>query len=126
MTASGRGERLAPLLGLDGEPYRCPFWIVVAVREAFEQVELGQVDRVNVRAARSDDHRVRGSAFDDSNGLTECEDTVDVRADIGLCASQRFRRISSQYLLIHFAVKPLSGSVTLRRVFSGQRNTGVA
>jgi 4-diphosphocytidyl-2-C-methyl-D-erythritol kinase len=29
--ATGRGERLVPLLGADGEPYRCPFWLVVAV-----------------------------------------------------------------------------------------------
>ncbi|MEM6288838.1 MAG: 4-(cytidine 5'-diphospho)-2-C-methyl-D-erythritol kinase [Bacteroidota bacterium] len=31
MTASGQGEVLTPLLGADGAPYRCPFWIVVAV-----------------------------------------------------------------------------------------------
>lgn len=29
--ATGRGERLAPLAGADGAPYRCPFWLVVAV-----------------------------------------------------------------------------------------------
>ncbi|MDT0633178.1 4-(cytidine 5'-diphospho)-2-C-methyl-D-erythritol kinase, partial [Rubrivirga litoralis] len=29
--ATGQGERLAPLLGAAGAPYRCPFWIVVAV-----------------------------------------------------------------------------------------------
>ena len=29
--ATGRGERLEPLLGADGDPYRCPFWLVVAV-----------------------------------------------------------------------------------------------
>ena len=29
--ATGRGERLAPLLGAAYAPYRCPFWLVVAV-----------------------------------------------------------------------------------------------
>ena len=29
--AGGRGERLAPLVDADGAPYRCPFWLVVAV-----------------------------------------------------------------------------------------------
>lgn len=31
MTASGRGEVLAPFLDAGGAPYRCPFWVVVAV-----------------------------------------------------------------------------------------------
>ena len=56
------------------------FRIVVSVREAFEQVELGQVDRVNVGAARSDDHCVRGSAFNNSNGLTECQQRRSIAA----------------------------------------------
>ena len=29
--ATGRGERLEPLVDADGHPYRCPFWLVVAV-----------------------------------------------------------------------------------------------
>lgn len=28
---TGRGERLVPLVGADGAPYRCPFWLVVVV-----------------------------------------------------------------------------------------------
>ena len=29
--ATGRGEVLAPITGADGAPWRCPFWLVVAV-----------------------------------------------------------------------------------------------
>lgn len=62
MVASGRGERLAPLLE-DGAPYRCPFWIVVAVppvhvgtAEAYGLVTPNNDGRADlVAAVRSND-----------------------------------------------------------------------
>lgn len=56
--ATGRGERLAPLLGPDGLPWRCPFWLVVAVppvhvstAEAYRAVAPDDRDRPDLAAA---------------------------------------------------------------------------
>ena len=50
--ATGRGEILTPLLDADGAPYRCPFWIVVAVppvhvstAEAYSHVQPSEANR---------------------------------------------------------------------------------
>ncbi len=55
---TGRGERLAPLVGEDGQPYRCPFWLVVAVppvhvstATAFSGVVPDDGDRPDLAAA---------------------------------------------------------------------------
>lgn len=61
--ATGRGERLTPLLGEGSRPYRCPFWIVVAVppvhvptAEAYALVEPRDGDRPDLGAVvRSND-----------------------------------------------------------------------
>ena len=61
--ASGRGERLTPLLGADGGPYRCPFWLVVVVppvhvstARAYGLVTPSDRDRPDLGAAvRSND-----------------------------------------------------------------------
>jgi len=53
--ATGRGEVLAFLQGEDGQPYRCPFWIVVAVprvhvstAEAYSLVQTSDVNRADL------------------------------------------------------------------------------
>ena len=55
--ATGRGERLEPLLGPDGAPWRCPFWLVVAVppvhvstAEAYRLVTPDDRDRPDLAA----------------------------------------------------------------------------
>ena len=55
---TGRGERLAPLEGEGGGPYRCPFWLVVAVpavhvstATAFSGVTPDGGDRPDLAAA---------------------------------------------------------------------------
>lgn len=55
---TGRGERLAPLVGTDGAPYRCPFWLVVAVppvhvstADAFARVTPADHRRPDLAAA---------------------------------------------------------------------------
>ncbi len=55
---TGRGERLAPLVGADGQAYRCPFWLVVAVppahvstADAFALVTPSDRDRPDLAAA---------------------------------------------------------------------------
>ena len=61
--ATGQGERLEPLVGEDGAPYRCPFWLVVAVpdvhvstAEAYRLVRPDDRDRPALAAAvRSND-----------------------------------------------------------------------
>ena len=61
--ATGQGELLTPLLGADGAPYRCPFWLVVAVpdvhvstAEAYRLVTPRDGDRPALAAAvRSND-----------------------------------------------------------------------
>ncbi len=61
--ATGRGEVLAPLRREGGEPYRCPFWVVVAVppvhvgtAEAYRLVTPDDQARPDLEAAvRSDD-----------------------------------------------------------------------
>ena len=61
--ATGRGEQLTALLCADGEPYRCPFWIVVAVppvhvgtADAYQLVTPDDRARPDLAAAvRSDD-----------------------------------------------------------------------
>ena len=56
--ATGQGERLEPLLDPDGAPYRCPFWLVVAVpdvhvstAEAYRLVTARDRDRPALAAA---------------------------------------------------------------------------
>ena len=56
--AQGRGERLAPIRGADGAPWRCPFWLVVAVppaqvptARAFGLVTPSDADRPDLVAA---------------------------------------------------------------------------
>lgn len=56
--ATGRGERLMPLHGEGGDPYACPFWIVVAVppvhvgtAEAYGLVTPNDRDRPDLVAA---------------------------------------------------------------------------
>ncbi|MEO0557746.1 MAG: 4-(cytidine 5'-diphospho)-2-C-methyl-D-erythritol kinase [Bacteroidota bacterium] len=61
--ATGRGEVLTPLRGDDGQPYRCPFWIVVVVSEvhvstaeAYALVQPSDVDRPDIAVlVRSND-----------------------------------------------------------------------
>lgn len=55
---TGRGEQLAPLVGEGGAPYRCPFWLVVAVppvhvstADAFRLVTPNDRDRPDLGAA---------------------------------------------------------------------------
>ena len=55
--ATGRGERLAPLVRADGAPWRCPFWLVVAVppvhvstAEAYRVVTPNDNGRPDIRA----------------------------------------------------------------------------
>ena len=55
--ATGRGEVLTPLVEGDGAPYRCPFWIVVAVppvhvstAEAYALVQPLDVNRPDLEA----------------------------------------------------------------------------
>ncbi len=55
---TGRGEQLEPLVDKAGRPYRCPFWLVVAVPEAhvstadaFALVTPSDHDRPNLAAA---------------------------------------------------------------------------
>lgn len=79
-SATGRGERLAPLTDGDGRPYRCPFWIVVAVppvhvgtAEAYALVTPDDRDRPDLEAAvRSDDlGRWRAEVGNDFQGPVE-------------------------------------------------------
>ena len=56
--ATGRGEALTPLVRPSGEPYRCPFWLVVAVppvhvgtAEAYGLVTPDDRDRPDLAAA---------------------------------------------------------------------------
>ena len=56
--ARGQGERLTPLLAPDGGPWRCPFWLVVAVPpvhvptgEAFAHVVPDDAPRPDLAAA---------------------------------------------------------------------------
>ena len=61
--ATGQGERLEPLSDVEGSPYRCPFWLVVAVpdvhvstAEAYRLVRPDDGDRPALAAAvRSND-----------------------------------------------------------------------
>ncbi|WP_420455188.1 4-(cytidine 5'-diphospho)-2-C-methyl-D-erythritol kinase [Rubrivirga sp.] len=55
---TGRGERLAPVADATGRPYRCPFWLVVAVppvhvstADAFALVTPSDQDRPDLAAA---------------------------------------------------------------------------
>ena len=55
---AGRGEHLAPLLDAEGRPYRCPFWLVVAVpdvhvstADAFALVTPDEAERPDLAAA---------------------------------------------------------------------------
>ena len=63
--ATGRGERLVPLVTAAGRPYRCPFWLVVAVpdvhvstAQAFRRVTPSDTGRLPLAdAVLSDDLR---------------------------------------------------------------------
>ena len=66
---TGRGERLVPLLDDDGQPYRCPFWLVVAVpdvhvstADAFALVTPDDRDRPDLAAAVTSDDLARWRA----------------------------------------------------------------
>jgi 4-diphosphocytidyl-2-C-methyl-D-erythritol kinase len=66
---TGRGERLDPLLGADGRPYRCPFWLVVAVPDvhvstaaAFAGITAAEEGRPDLAAAVVSDDLARWRA----------------------------------------------------------------
>ena len=48
-------------------------WIIVPLRQGFDQVEPRDVDRVNARTARPDDHAVGRAPFNDPNRLAQGE-----------------------------------------------------
>lgn len=77
---TGRGERLDPLLGADGQPYRCPFWLVVAVppvhvstAEAFAGIAPDDGHRPDLAAAvaSNDLARWRAEVTNDFQGPVE-------------------------------------------------------
>lgn len=64
--ATGRGERLAPLVRSDGLPWRCPFWLVVAVppvhvstADAYRAVTPNDEGRPDLRAVVLSDDLAR-------------------------------------------------------------------
>ena len=77
---TGRGERLTPLLDADGRPYRCPFWLVVAVppvhvstAEAFAGVAPDDGPRPDLASAvaSNDLARWRAEVTNDFQGPVE-------------------------------------------------------
>ncbi|WP_179299540.1 4-(cytidine 5'-diphospho)-2-C-methyl-D-erythritol kinase [Rubrivirga marina] len=77
---TGRGEHLDPLLDPDGQPYRCPFWLVVAVpdihvstAEAFASITPDDGSRPDLAAAvvSNDLVRWRAEVTNDFQGPVE-------------------------------------------------------